>query len=208
MADWTAPPTASVGDVLTALYLNTYVRDNTPFFDYKTTTKTVNTTVAETDLFNGEIVIPANAMGLNQRLIGWADFDVLNTTGGAVSAPRLKLKIGAAVPIDTGAGPNLQSSGTRGAGWCWFVIQQLGATNAQVVTFEGWILDGTEVNLTAGSGVNRLASNALSGRVMKGRATAAVDMTSSQTLALTTINGSAGATCETKLTAAKIVIGI
>jgi hypothetical protein len=147
-------------------------------------------------------------MGSNQRCYGWADFDVLNTTGGAVSAPRLKLKIGATTAIDTGAGPNLQSSGTRGAGFLTFNIQQLGATNSQVTTFAGWILDGTEVNLTTGAGVYRLASNALSGRVMYGRAVTAVDMTSSQTLALTTINGSAGATCETKLTAGKIAIGV
>jgi hypothetical protein len=101
MADWTTPVTRSVGDILTAANWNTYVRDNTPWFDFKVTTTTVVTTVAETDLFNAEIVIPAGQMGSNQRLDGWASIDLKNNTGGPLWGSIVD---GAKVTFTTGSG--------------------------------------------------------------------------------------------------------
>jgi hypothetical protein len=208
MADWTQPTSMAAGDVFTAARWNTDVAANIPFFDWKVSTKTVASTTTETDLLNGEIIIPAAQMGSNERCWGWADIDVKNNTGGAIAAPRFKLKAGSTVLIDTGAGPNLAASATRGVGELYWMIQQLGATNAQSVVLWGWIADGTDVNATTGSGVYRLSSNANSGRQIYVRNTTAIDMTSSQTLALTTINGSSSANCETKLYTAKIAIGV
>jgi hypothetical protein len=208
MADWTQPTSMAAGDVFTATRWNTEAAANIPYFDWKVSTKTVASTTGETDLLNGEIIIPAAAMGSNQRCWGWASIDVKNSSGGAVAAPRLKLKCGSTVLIDTGAGPNLANTATRGAGEIFWMIQQLGATNAQEVALWGWIADGSDVNATSGSGVYRLASNAASGRQIYVRNTTAIDMTASQTLALTTINGSSSANCETKLYTAKIAIGV
>ncbi len=208
MADWTQVTSMAAGDVFTSTRWNNEVLGNAHYFDWKVSTKTVSASTTETDLHNGEIIIPANIMGSNQRCWGWASIDVKNNSGGAVAAPRLKLKAGSTTLIDTGAGPNLANSSTRGAGEIFWMIQQLAATNAQEVAMWGWIADGSDVNVTTGSGVYRLLSTATSGRQIFVRNTTAIDMTASQTIALTTINGSSNANCETKLYTAKIAIGV
>src|SRR3954452_23788589 len=68
----------------------------------KTTAKTVNTTVTETDLLNGEFNLSAGALGTTgkMRILAWGD--CLNNTGAAVNMPRFRFKLGGNVFIDTG----------------------------------------------------------------------------------------------------------
>jgi hypothetical protein len=209
MADWTTPVTRSVGDILTAANWNTYVRDNTPWFDFKVTTTTVVTTVAETDLFNAEIVIPAGQMGSNQRLDGWASIDLKNNTGGPLNTPRFKLKLDGTVLLDTGTagGTPMAANAVRGSGQIYFTIQQQNSTSVQEVTLWGSIVDGAKVTFTTGSGVYAVPGSA-AGLTFFGRAAAAVNMTSARTLSLTVINPSALGTYETALYAARIAIGV
>lgn len=209
MADWTQPITRNVGDLFTSTLWNTYIRDNTPYFDWKSTTKTVTSTTTETDLFNSEIVIPAAAMGSNQRLVGWADIDIKNNTGAAVNCPRFKLKLDSTVIFDTGAlaGTPIATSATRGSGQIHFVIQEMNATNAQEATIFGWFVDGAKVNFTTGSGVVSIIGTS-SGESFQGRNNTAVDMSSSRTLSLTVINPSSSGSYETVLYAARVAIGV
>jgi hypothetical protein len=209
MADWTLPTSLIAGDVFTAARWNTDVVGNIPFFDWKVSSATVAGTVTETDLFNGEIIIPASQMGSNERLLGWASGDNKNNSGGNIAAPRFKLKLDSTVLIDTGAatGTPIAFSATRGAWQIWFSIQEMGTTSSQEVAIWGWVVDGAKVNFTAGTGLYALESGASSPLVIFGRNTTSVSMASSRTLALTVINGSANANVETKLFAGKIAIG-
>ncbi len=208
MSDWTAAITKNAGDLLTADDWNTYIRDNTPFTDWKVTTKTVTSTTTETDLFNGEIVIPAAAAGSNQPIYGWASIDIKNATGSATNSPRFNLKLGATTIFDTGVtgGTPIANSATRGSGRIEFYIQEMAATNAQEATFWGWLVDGAKVGFTTGSGV--YAVNGTSdGLKFFGRNATTVDMTSAQTLALTVINPSSSASFETVLYAGRVIVG-
>jgi hypothetical protein len=189
--------------------MNQYVRDNTPIFYTKTTTKTVVNTTTETDLFNGEFLIGANEMGVKQRLQGWASGNALNNTGGSVTIPRFKLKLGSTVVFDTSndAGSTMQNSATRLPWMICFEIQQLDASNQQLVTMRGHTADDDNgITFAVGSGFYRRTATA-PGRLLFGVATTSVDMTSSQLLAFTVINGTANANVETVLLGAKIAIG-
>lgn len=206
--DWTASITKNAGDLLTADDWNTYIRDDTPWFDWKSTSKTVNTSTAETDLFNGEIILPSSVMGSSERLQGWASYDIKNNTGAATNTPRFKLKLDSTVLFDTNTtgGTPIAASATRGAGMVMFTLQELDATNAQEVTIEGYLVDGGKVTFTTGSGV--YATNGSNdGQRYFGRSAVAVDMTSARTVSFTVINPSANANWETKLYAAKVVVG-
>lgn len=206
--DWTQPTLLNAGDVLTSTIWNA-VADDIPFFDWKVTSKAVNTTTSETDLFNGEIILPAGVMGSNERLEGWASIDLKNNTGSATNSPRLKLKADTTVLYDTGTtgGTPIAASATRGSGQIHFTLQQLNATNLFELTVFGWIVDGAKVNASTGSGI--FATNGSSdGQKFHGRNQVTLDMTAARTLALTVINPSANANWETCLYAAKVAVGV
>ena len=209
MADWTQGITHNVGDLFTAADWNTYVRDNTPWFDWKATTKTVTSTVTETDLFNAEINIPASQTGTMQRLDGWADIDIKNNTGAAVNCPRFKLKFDGTALLDTGAlaGTPIAASATRGAGQIFFTIKQKDNAAAQEITMWGVIVDGAKANFTTGSGVYSILGTS-SGEMFHGRNTGNVNMTSARALSLTVINPSSSGSYETVLYAAHVSVGI
>ncbi len=180
----------------------------------KTTAKTVNTTTSETDLLNGDITVAANVMGTTRvlRLTAWGDY--LNNTGGSVASPRLKAKLGGTTLFDTGALATSSPSTASRNGWRVCVeIQNLGATNSQLGHFL-WHLSvvgsgvaATQAAFTTGEGTIVMGGSG-SPTVITAEAfnTSAVDTTAGQALALSVINPSASASCETKLFGALVEI--
>jgi hypothetical protein len=181
----------------------------------KTTAKTVNTTVAETDLLNGEITIAANpGTSAVIRLTAWGDR--LNNTGGSLPPQRFKLKLGPTTLLDTNVvGANsLQTSGSR---FGWIVraeIMNLGAANSQLAFISGVVTalagsGGGSVAFATGEGVYTGAvydAVVVASPRFEGFNTAAVDTTSAQALALSVINASASASYETKLLGAAVEV--
>lgn len=179
----------------------------------KTTAKTVNTSVAETDLLNGEITIGAGVLGTSGllRLTAWGDF--LNNAGAA-NRPQLKLKLGGTTLIDIGAGASTTASATR---FGWRVVAEImneGAANAQLANMV-WRIGGMQSG--TGNGVNGVATGegaesyvyfAGTGILFVGEAfnTATKDTSVAQALALTVTNASASASYETKLFGAVVEV--
>jgi hypothetical protein len=97
--------------------------------------KTVVNTITETDLLNGEITIDAGVMSTNRMVRLTAMGDLLNNSGGTVATPRLKLKLGTTVLVDTGA---LAAAWATSVGFfCWrvdAVVQGIGASTTDVWT--------------------------------------------------------------------------
>jgi len=176
----------------------------------KTTSKTVNTTVAETDLLNGEITVAANVMSTNKllRLTAWGDWK--QNSGGAADLPRFKLLFGGATLIDSNAtGGTVANSATR-RGWKIVAeILNLGATNSQWATMKadvgaGSVSAAASASPTTGEGTYSLATNVFG--LLIASNTGAVDTTAGCALALSVINASNNANYETKLTGALVEI--
>jgi len=208
----------AVAELVGVDYLNEVARGHWR----KTTAKAVTNTTAETDLLNGEISIGAGAMSTNRvvRLTAWGDW-IQNSGGATGVAQEFKLKLGATVLLDTAAmgiaGAEFVSNANRMPWRITAEIMNLGATNSQwatllaeigivetssgVVTRMGAFTTGEGGWSYPGStGVNRFILRAL------GANTGAVDTTVAQTLALTVINPTLTATCETKLLGALVEI--
>ena len=174
----------------------------------KTTPKTVNTTVTETDLLNGEITVGAGVLGTTSvlRLTAWGDW--LQNSGGGLAWPRFKLKLGATTIIDTGAGPvQVTSSALRGGWKIVAEIMNLGATNSQWANIDGKIVSdnsGGTATFTTGeggwSGGRRLDLRC------RPRCSRVETPTVAQALVLSVINPSASASVETKLYGALVEI--
>lgn len=178
----------------------------------KTTAKAVNTTVAATDLLNGEITVAANAMGSTGMLRLTAIGDMLNNSGGAVAPPRFQLLFGGTTIFDTGAlGADFANAAATRRGWRVKVEIFNTASGAQVCFFK---LDGA-LNAAASNGVafttgegNYVVVGGSAATVMlaDGYNSASVDTTAAKALVLNVINGSASASYETKLTSALVEI--
>lgn len=178
----------------------------------KTTAKVVNNTTTETDLLNGDITIAAGILGTTGvlRLTAWGDW--LQNTGGTTTGPqRFKLKLGATTIFDTGApAAAVGTSASRGAFWAEVVIANAGAANLQTASMQLKLAANSGQftafigALTAGEGGYGSAGNYA--YVEEAFATAAVDTTASNVLALTVINPSASVSCETKLYGALVEI--
>lgn len=183
----------------------------------KTTSKTVNTTTAATDLLNAEITVAAGAMSTT----GWARVsafgDMLQNSGGAAAPPRLQLVLGGTTLLDTGVSGTLAASASR-MGWRFTAdILNLGAANAQASNMLFFLTLGTNVatvtanTFTTGEGVYQGVLNASSGAAQMLQAagmnpSTALDTSTSKTLVLNVINGSASASYETKLYGALVEI--
>lgn len=186
----------------------------------KATSKTVNNTVAETDLLNGEITLAANDLGTSRVLRLFASGDYLfNPGAGGLANPRLKLKLGATTLIDTGPGigsPAHVNSANRMPWSAKIEIAELGATNAQWITFDfkfgvitGLTALSNGVFFTTGEGtiqIVEVASSSASWGQMLGVNSAAVDGTSAQALVLSVILPTANAAVELVLRNALVVI--
>lgn len=178
----------------------------------KTTSKTVNTTVAATDLLNGEITIAAGAMGTTGlcRLTAWGDWK--QNAGGTAAPPRLQLVLGGTTLLDTGTSGLGADVATR-FGWeVNATILNLGAANSQTskLAFRGGMnvsgLPGNTFTTGVGNytGVSNVAFSILD--AVGTNASTALDTATSKTLVLNVINGSANANYETKLFGAVVEI--
>lgn len=175
----------------------------------KTTTKTVNTTTAATDLLDGEITVTAGALGTTGmlRLCAWGDWK--NNSGGASGPPRLQLVLGGSTLIDTGS-PRSNATANSTTRYPWQVeakIMNTGSSSAQVVKFSfelgifaaNGVADAT---FTTGTGVwgEGVGPGSTSMPAFAyGVSTGSVDTSSAVALVLNTINGSNSASYETKL---------
>jgi hypothetical protein len=176
----------------------------------KTTPKAVNTTVAATDLLNGEFTVPILAATNVVRLTAWGDY--VNTAAANQAPPRFQLVLGGTTILDTGntGAGNIQSSATR-LGWrIDALIANNGVTNAQYayLNLSGGALVGTGWSSggawTTGEGVYGIGTvtGAMGLIWANGLGQSAVDTSVARLLALNVINGNAGATYETKLNGA------
>jgi hypothetical protein len=178
----------------------------------KTTAKTVNTSVAPTDLLNGEITIGAGVLGTNKlaRLTAFGDYK--QNSGGATNALRFQLLLGATTLFDTGAPAlSLPNSATRESWRIWVEILNT-ASGAQVAHFKIEMAAAGAVNgnaaFTTGEGVSGSAATGNITQFILGDAynASAEDTTTSKALVLNIINPSASATCETVLKGALVEI--
>lgn len=190
--------------------MNTHVRDNLAFISgyRKVTSRTVASTVASTDLLNGEITLAAGMLGVNSmlRLTAWGDWR--NASGGDAATPRLQVVVGGTTIFDTGAFTSLiQTQANRYGWWATFEMQNLGAANAQVARFSWWAQEANRsagagpVLFTTGSGVSSQTNSGAQSCVV-GNATSvglAIDTTTSKLVELKVINGSSSASYDTRL---------
>lgn len=171
----------------------------------KTTAKAVNTTVAATDLLNGEITISAGLLATTGALRLTCIGDWLQNSGGAAAPPRFQLKLGATTLIDTGAGGNTSATATRMPWHLVIEIHNLTASS-QVISLEGTVMSLTPTAgaaaFTTGEGQILTIANGLT--YYSGVNTTAVDTTGALALVLNVINGSASASYETKLLAGNV----
>jgi hypothetical protein len=182
----------------------------------KKTSKTVNTSVAATDLLNGEITIAAGLMGIDRllRLTAWGDF----LQNAAAAPPRFQVIFGGTTIFDTGTNGTVAANATR-SGWRLVTeILNLGAANSQFSTIAGvlGILGGTTgtayTAFTTGEGnyagvpIGASATNISKVLIDGVNPATAVDTSAAKLLELKVINGSASATYETKLLGALVEI--
>jgi hypothetical protein len=161
----------------------------------KATTKTVNTSTAETDLLNGEIAIGAGVMGTSgiARLTAWGD--MANTSGSTADTPRWKLKLGSTTLIDSNVLAGFFGSGApiRSFWRLTAEIQNRGAANSQYVSFwmEGLFYAGSSGSalFTIGTGAVQIpvvGPSNYSPFQVRGWNNSAVDTSIAQALAFTT----------------------
>jgi hypothetical protein len=178
----------------------------------KTTAKAATNTITETDLLNGEIQLPASALGSNglMRLTAWGDG--VYTSGGNQPAPRFKFKVGSGptIVIDTGTtGGNVVPTSATRCGWRIVVEwMNLGATNSQWATINGFItttsgLSAANAAFATGEGIYANTGQAI--LLFDGSAASSIDTTVAQAIILSVINGSATST-EVKLFGAIVEI--
>lgn len=173
----------------------------------KNTVKAVNTTVAATDLLNGEITVAANVLGSSGvlRLTAWGDR--LDNVGA--STPRLQLIFGGTTFIDTNAGNGGVATAAR-FGWKLVAeIQNVDTTHQTVnFRFDTWNanIPGTQgvIAVTTGAGYHSYRSEQVI--VEASNSGLNVDTTAAKTLVLNVINGSASASYETKLFGALVEV--
>lgn len=177
----------------------------------KATIKTVNTTVAATDLLNGEITLAALNASSFVRLTAFGDWK--NNSGGSIAPPRLQLILGGTTLLDTGTSGNTTDLATR---YGWKVsaeIDNLGATNSQAssLMYHGGVTMGGFIQnaFTTGEG-NFSQGQSVAGTEMfmalGANPGTAVDTSTAKTLVLNVINGSASALYETRLLGALIEV--
>lgn len=196
------------GELVDTTFLNEIARAHYR----KTSTKTVVSSVAETDLLNGEVTIGAGALAANRaiRLTAWGDW--VNNTGSTQVMPRLKLKLGGATLLDLGAslGSTFTTAATR---FPWKVVCEIANLTAatQWATMCGMAGVSAAASLAAfpATGAGYIAMSVASGVgaiAIDAAAAGAVDTTAACALALTVINGVSNASYDTTLKAALVEI--
>lgn len=184
----------------------------------KATSKTVNTTVAATDLLNGEITIGAGVMGVTgvARLTAWGDWK--QNSGGTSNAYRFQLVLGATTLFDTNAPASVIADGAVRGRWKLVVtIQNATSASAQVADFElqftpgaaSQLIAATSVVFTTGQGIyqNFGRTDGAIPELHAGAYNASSENTAlAKALVLNVINPSASANCETVLKGALVEV--
>lgn len=175
----------------------------------KTTPKVVNTSVAPTDLLNGEVTIAAGVMGATGilRLTAWGDW--LQNIGTNQVPPRIQLLFGGTTIFDTGASTGANASSAVRHDWSVEAIIANDTAATQTAKISGKFVYGaagsaasavftTGTGWLVNDGVNFMQT--LSGS----NSGLAVNTALSAALVLNVINANAGANYETKLFGAMV----
>lgn len=196
----------TLGQVLRATSATDIAWSNQGFAYRKTTAKTLNTSVAETDLLNGEITVGAGVMGSNGVLRFTADGDMLMNAAGPVGTPRFKLKLGGTTLLDTNTIATFLTTNASRFGWKFVCeIGNLGATNSQWSSLQGLYMTGTGASaaaaFTTGAGyqLGTLVAGGLGSVQLQGGGASAVDTTASKLLEFTVILSSSSVNHEISL---------
>ena len=158
----------------------------------KETSKTVNNTVTETDLLNGEFTLKGNALGVNGTLRLVMAGDWLQNSGSNTGPPRFKFKVGAGPTtiIDTNTGTASASSVNRKAWEIVVEIRNLGATGSQWTSIEGSVMyDGANaagVVFTTGEGIYSIGVQGMC--LIIGGNAMSLDTTADQSIQFAVIN--------------------
>lgn len=168
----------------------------------KVTEKDVNTSVAETDLLNGEITIGAGEMSTNKiaRVILVGDY--LNNSGGAVTL-TVAIKLGATTLYKDVSG-SIEQSADRRALRIEFEIANLGAANSQWMG--GKVFLGHPGATTNGIGDLLFLSGAPDEMVMPVAGSSAEDTASSKALVVTVQHSASASTISARLKYALVEI--
>jgi hypothetical protein len=175
----------------------------------KGTDQQIINTIAETDLLNGEIVLPG-ALHVpawkGVRLTAWGD--LRNFSGAAQALPRFKLKLGAAVLLDTGSGGAVNWASNAGR-FGWKITAEIinRGVNAQWATLDaglGFLPGGAGAwAFVVGEGWYAAPSGASQVRAL-GAAAGAVNPLFAQALVLSVILPVANANLDVTLKAATV----
>lgn len=188
----------AVGELIDTPTINSWARG----FVRKNTAKTVNNTVAATDLLDGEFTIPGGAMGLDRilRISAWGDWK--QNSGGTADMPEFQVSFAGTTLLDTGTpGLSLANSTTR-FGWRIIIeMLNLGAANIQWVNICGMLAsantnasNGLAFATGRGSIVNLYDLNEF-----QGGNTGGADTTVDHLMHLNVVNAVSNANYETKL---------
>jgi len=150
--------------------------------DRRNSTKDVVNTTTETDLLNGDIDIPANALGPNGIALLFAEGDWLNNSG-ATPTITLKVKLGATTIWAATSGAIPSSGAARGFWSACIAIQNAGATNSQLLV--GSFSANQQGSSAASTGTGGWGSGNLIIAEAAMGGSAAEDTTSLKNLALT-----------------------
>jgi hypothetical protein len=198
-----------VGNLVGIDYLNEVARAHWR----KASAKTVNTTAAATDLFNGNISIDAGAMGSTRilRVNAWGDW--LQNSGGTAAPPRFQLVFGGTTLLDTStAGAAACTNAATRFGWSLQFTIQNATASSQTCQVTGSLANNAAVAwgaaFTTGTGTYTSPTVSVSGlaQIVGINSALTVNTALAQTLVLNVINGSASATYETKLLGAFVEV--
>lgn len=171
----------------------------------KTTSKTVNNTVVETDLLNGEITIAAGVLGTTGMLRLSTHVDGLNNSG-APATWQLKVKLGATTLFDTGT-LTVNSQGASRFGWRLdFELLNLGTANSNVARMKLLLPQAALAGVTVAAGTVVAQGTGEKWTLIEDSFASTVDTSTSKTLVVTVTHGTAAATIETKLYGAVVEV--
>lgn len=182
----------------------------------KVTSKAVNTSVAATDLLNGEITIAANILGTTGMLRATLMGDFLQNVGSVQTIQNFQVVFGGTTQLDTGTGAAIKVPTSATRGWWNAVIEIQNLTAAtQVISLKTFLTTGPGVgaysvssgsNFTTGAGTFALLGGLNDAAFAIGGAKGTIDTTTNKTLVFNVINGANNAAYETQLLAAYVEV--
>jgi hypothetical protein len=136
---WTTPGNRATGYVVLAADWNAeHVADLVYLAGGgKSTSKQVVSSIAETDLLNGEATVPAGILGTTGKVKLTAWGDGVNNSAATRNSPEFKLKLAGTTLIDLAAMSSAWGASTQRPVWRISAeIANLGAANSQWTTYE------------------------------------------------------------------------